>query len=531
MCGKPALKYEHVATAMCVRAMRQAQAGGEPGPFDPHRRTVLPLPMAASYSYGAPMLQIDTTGPLRSFTQLHALVDAVYDAGDHDELDWIEWKSSLDLAAHDQRGVVARHILGMANRDPDGASRIAGGCGYILVGVEPSNCPGVPPVDPADLEPQIERFLGDDGPTWQPLWVKRDDNHVLVVIVDPPSHGDPIRTLKSDVGRYSPGTIFVRRQGATHQANPEEVRRLTARAQPRDRAPRLRVDVHGNDGPVVVQPVDLTEEDLEEWVDIERNRLLGPLEAVQQATEEDDEEDAMPERFSTDDDRRDRTAQQSKRLAEALRLASRAVGNVRKPEDRSPEEYKQQVDEYLEQAAELLPDMAVDRHIKDGGCTVRLTATNPTDMPFREVEIELYVPGDGVLAISGTSGSQLPNPPRIWGDRWVSALPNLYGSGLVEPLARAMSIPEVGPLGPKLHIDNSGSAKLTFPPIDLAPGASVALEDFCLLMPASLSGTTTTATWTARSVHVRGVDEGFLEIRLTDAPAATTDLLDRATGG
>jgi hypothetical protein len=58
-----------------------------------------------------------------------AVVDAVLAASATDELDWIEWKSSLDLRDKTVRGILARHILGMANRLPEQAAAHAGGRG------------------------------------------------------------------------------------------------------------------------------------------------------------------------------------------------------------------------------------------------------------------------------------------------------------------------------------------------------------------------------------------------------------------
>jgi hypothetical protein len=476
------------------------------------------------------MLKIDTSGPLRSHTQLRALVEAIHTAGEHDELDWIEWKSALNLGEHIERGVVAFHILGMANRDSDVARRVAGGCGYIVVGVEPGNCLGIATVDPADLEPQIQRFLGAQGPTWQPVWVEYCGVTVLVVIVDPPSQGDPIWTLGSDFKNYRPGAVLVRRQGATHQATPLEIRRLTARAQPRENMPRLEVLLEGASSPLEVTPVSLDADEFEQWISAERERLLRPLEALADGLNA--EANSAP---SSTTDLTSRQGIADSEVAQAVsamgRIAAtmgRPAGKVRKPEDRSPEEYRQLVEQYLSRADELLAALAVDRHILDEGCTVALVAINPTDWPFREVEIELYIPGEGVMAVDGLSGERLPTPPRTWGDRWVDPLRQLQwlGEGLAFPQA-VFPEPYLGDIGPTLRIDNSGSARVTFPPVNLAPGASVPLDEFHLLLSAILAGTTHVGTWTARSVHVPGVDEGRLHFRVNDSPARTSDLLER----
>lgn len=67
-------------------------------------------------------LQIDTSRALRLPYELGALVGAILEALPADELDWIEWKSGLDLSTKSAQGTIARHALGMANRQPDAAA-------------------------------------------------------------------------------------------------------------------------------------------------------------------------------------------------------------------------------------------------------------------------------------------------------------------------------------------------------------------------------------------------------------------------
>jgi hypothetical protein len=170
------------------------------------------------------MLDIDTSRPLKRLAQLRDLIAAVKGAAPTDELDWIEWKVELDLNGHYGQGTLARHILGLANRDPDDAKRMTDGYGYVLVGVEPGRCPGMDAIDSAVLDPRIQQFLDEEtGPTWQPQWVPYEETHVLVVIVDPPQHGDPIHTLQKQFHKYQAGEIFVRLKGA-HRGSPPERR-------------------------------------------------------------------------------------------------------------------------------------------------------------------------------------------------------------------------------------------------------------------------------------------------------------------
>lgn len=155
------------------------------------------------------VLDIDTSSPLRSHRQLRALVKAVYDAETTDESDWIEWKSFVDLNTHEGTGTIARHVLGLANRNPATAAGFVGGCGYVLIGIEPGTQHGIPQLDPADLEPRLEQFMSsDDAPVWQANWL----GDVLVVIVDPPFDGHPIHLLHKDFDGYQSGEVFVRRK-------------------------------------------------------------------------------------------------------------------------------------------------------------------------------------------------------------------------------------------------------------------------------------------------------------------------------
>lgn len=113
--------------------------------------------------------------------------------------------------------MLARHIIGMANRRVEEAGRFVGGFGYVLIGIEPGNRCGVSPVDPADLRAGIASYLGSHGPRWTASYVAEDAPPVLIIAVDPPRDGDPIYTLHRDFERYRAGDIFVRKLGSTER--------------------------------------------------------------------------------------------------------------------------------------------------------------------------------------------------------------------------------------------------------------------------------------------------------------------------
>jgi hypothetical protein len=107
-----------------------------------------------------------------------------------------------------------------------------------VVGAEPGNRGGITAADPADLSRGIDAFLGPDRPSWTMHYDDRGGLAVLVLTVAQPRPGDPAFTLFKDLEVVSPdgkrkvyprGTIFVRHQGRTEIARPEDVRALLER--------------------------------------------------------------------------------------------------------------------------------------------------------------------------------------------------------------------------------------------------------------------------------------------------------------
>ena len=165
-------------------------------------------------------IPIDTAAPLRGVDDLRRLVEAIFAADDHDEADWVEWKSTLDMSTKDGAFAVARVVLGLANRLPDRASITCGGLGYVVVGAEPGSVNGVVSIDPASLDQLIEPYLGaTGGPRWSPVYLPVMNATVLVVTVEAPRAGDRIFTLRREFGGARGGTVFVRKSGRTIPAD------------------------------------------------------------------------------------------------------------------------------------------------------------------------------------------------------------------------------------------------------------------------------------------------------------------------
>jgi hypothetical protein len=222
-------------------------------------------------------LNIELSRPLRSATQLRNLVQAVFDAHESDEQHYIEWKGTLDLGKSGRQGhfSIAKCIIAMANRPVESSRNYFGGCGYMIIGAEPKRLHNITVPDMADLEPWINRYTGDDGPTWSGHTVQIGDSMALVIVVEPPADGDHIHTLARDWESHKEGTIFVRHQARSEPMNAADLRALERRLMAGSTGPTR---IHGvtiaTNGVSAIQVMEVTQEDINAAVDKERDALV-----------------------------------------------------------------------------------------------------------------------------------------------------------------------------------------------------------------------------------------------------------------
>nr|WP_127893075.1 ATP-binding protein [Streptomyces sp. S10(2018)] len=292
-------------------------------------------------------LSISTDRPLRSPRQLLHLVTAIRDAGEHDENDWIEWKSSYDLTKKEVRATLARHIIGMANRMPDKAAAICHGYGYIAIGVEPGKVEGITTIDLADLDSGLQPYLGHQGPEWSANYVTLDDTPVLVMTVEPPQAGDPIHTLNKEFASYVAGMIFVRRSGRTVQANPGEVISLTQRATQHKTVPQ-NMTVTSNVEPVEI-PLWQFDDYIEELCIQRKDNLLAP---------------------------------------QNLRKRSNSLG-MSSLDTRNANDYRKEVATHLESYRKFLVNVARQAYVRHERGRLQLTISNPDQTSHQGVRVEL----------------------------------------------------------------------------------------------------------------------------------------------
>jgi hypothetical protein len=455
-------------------------------------------------------LNIDTTRAFRRPADKQTLVEAVFNAQPTDENDWLEWKSSLDLATAEGRFTVAKHILGMANRLPDRAVLYAEGCGYVLVGVEPGNLVGLQPIDTAVLDQGLRAYLGSGGPQWSAEFVPFRGASVLMIIVEAPRWGDPIHCLHRDYRNFNAGAIFVRRRASTERADPTEVAALVQRAQPRTERIGLSV---AWDGPSEVVPVDLRLDLLDAWLEDERRTLLAPLERhrtlepKRQALDEAERQRQtdQPQQRSTDGlsvARLKEVEAQASRMKEVLGL---------RPEDRSPEDYQSEVESYLHEARESAIDQRMLRATELASVKIGLLLVNLTERNFTDVEVEVEI--DTPILAARASRIEHPPPfidlpqrPRLWGTlrpAWSGTIPGV-------PLPASAS-KRAGP--PAMEIDTGPPCRISWRAGNIRPSSRVILEQVCLFVPPSHAGEAIAATWKATASDAVGVASGSITFR------------------
>ncbi len=229
------------------------------------------------------------------------------------------------------------------------------------------------------------------------------------------------------------------------------------------------------------------------------------------------------------DDGAELTAEEENIVERASKMFSDVVQSttfsaLRRPETRTPDQYREEVQQHLLEYSDFLLEHLGWEYAKRGIGRLRITLANPTDQVFEDVELEIYLPGK-VIAISPKLLSEPnltgPSRPRPYG----TAAP-LFHPGLSSLLAHDCFLPPAAasfglPTGPQ--IDNSQSAKVTYPAVRLRPHAQVLLDDIDLVVREA-PGTVISGTWHATATNAQGRASGTLTIR-TAQPLHVAELL------
>lgn len=424
------------------------------------------------------------------------LLEAIEAAEPGDENEWVEFKAANNPTSTEGRAAIAKAIVAFANRDPQRAARWFGGHAFIVVGLHPGSLVGVEPVDPAHVHDAVQPFLCDPAPYWEPLPLAYKGKTVLIITIAPPRVGDPIACIAKSSGPIQDGNIYVRRPGKSEPARAADVRRLSERLG----AARSTVDIAvQTDGDVSIPTADYVDDWVDHWITAERERLLGPLRPPPAPDGQSQwrHVGAFPD--------------SSRLVADALKLSaanSALMRGLRKEhaESRSEQEYRDEVETYLQRCRDRLPG-ALPRVLARRATEVTFEVLNNTERNYERLQVRLHAEGDvyGFDHRDRFTGwsSIVGKAPRPWGPYIEDLLPALNRLHTAMPAIPSRNYtPRVGP-----EIVNGGSTDITFPAIDLRPRDAESLGTV-LMVGGPEVGTGVTCSWFATATNVDGRAQG-----------------------
>jgi hypothetical protein len=417
-------------------------------------------------------INIDTSKPLRRPLEMAHLVEAVVEAGSADEALWIEWKSDLDLTQAPGRFKTARAILSFANRMPDTASKTCGGLAFVIIGAEPGSLTGTNIIDAADLDKGLIKYLGGDGPEWSPTYVCIGGKNVLVIVVEPPKWGDRIHTLRQQFDGTQAGTVFIRSQSESRQANPEEFRLLEQRLLRGRQSPELGGLLVGFaiGVPNSIVVVDPTTQQIEEWAENRRTAILEWHQAAIAAT-----------------------ADSNSTLAASLFR---------------PRIDAQAIEQHLQACREQLLDATRRMLIHGQFSMITMTVTSPHASTLENVELTLTIDTPhSAFHERHAPFESLPPAPRP--PRTRSPLDLGRSMGLPGSLYRRSPVADLWIPDNRIDIEDR-SITLTIGRV--RPGKPVVYAPFHLFLHERPSDNDLTIGWTLTSTSVPGVQRGTTEV-------------------
>ncbi len=438
-------------------------------------------------------LQIDTSRALRMHRQLTELVSAILTAPDAEpETYAVEWKSNLDLTAVEHRFTLAKAVIAFSNRHPDDADREFEGCAYIVVGAVPQGTPPDSPVhDPAVLDDWIVPFVGSDGPRWRGDYVRALERDILVITVEAPRWGDPIHVLEKGYGRFNAGRAFVRRQGKSVEADPDEMRMLQERL--KRTASRITVDVEfEGDRPRLLTYTTTAANEWAAWIGSERRRLYAPIAPPAPAEMPVDSSQFTP----------------IAGLAEIAKIAERFA-----PSDhRSRKTYEWEVEAYLAGARATWQRAIWESVIEQKLAELKLCLKNSTDENYEAVQVVLNLPAATYAFTEDTPPRDVldaPVPPAPWG----TFDPGILDLDLTRP-------PIPYGRGEFATVTTGDKWTVTLPAVHLRPHATVSLPTVSLAIPAGLHEDEQEIQlgWSATSTSAAGRATRMLTIPLVPGP-------------
>ena len=397
------------------------------------------------------------------------------------------------------------------------------GLGYLVVGAEPGSLAGITSADPAHLDQTIAPWVGGaDGPRWTPTYVQVRGVVVLVVAVEAPRPGDRIFTLRKEHERYPKGTVFIRKQGRTAQADDADMDVLQDRLAAGRRPPAaLDVCVVG-DVPLPWLDFAVAHTAIERWVQGHYDRRLERARNLEGArlSPEPLADLAYPGVRGLAE-----TLERFRQQQERIQATMRGLGYAAEEDKRTLDEYIDELDswrnELVEHAVLALPRLCIDNG--HGNVAVKVQNLGPRFLP--DVEVHVRFPFQAAKGYDYKPEQvELRKPPRDYGEPKPVRNPFLQ----VYPGISASAFgPPMEPIARRTWVED-GSVAVTFAIGDLRPHGVDTSDEIYLLVQARPDDGLLHGTWEATVRDMDGLLTGTLQVPVRAEPLDPVTLLSAA---
>lgn len=429
-------------------------------------------------------------------TEDHAeLFKAIYDGALGDETDAMELKSEWDLSDKKKTGILARLILGFANRDPAVAAKYFGSEAYLVLGVDSGRAEGVTKADNATIAMQIQSYTGTRGPQFVLDYGRFNNLDVAVITILAAPRAAHIYALEKEFTDNSGpkerlwrnGTIFVRSGTSTEVATAEDIRRLERRLIGGLQKLTPQVDLEWQkDLHLFWYDASSTEE----WLESHREHLFSQQEK---------DGTSVPGPFDF-----------SRQMMPIFETLGR----------QTPGRYKKDLNDYIAECRDLLPEWIQHLVYSSSKFPNVMRMTNTTDEAMLAVRLTLLLPA-GVDVVVEDPYTKWPDPPVPVGENLPPTSLVKHLEGYEIPLARTAY-----PQRPTVDADGH-MMKVTFDVGDIAAEDSVLTWPIAVLTANAGLESPIALTWTVTANNRRGTDKGSLSIPRPEKQIPMTTVLTK----
>lgn len=206
---------------------------------------------------------------------------------------------------------------------------------------------------------------------------------------------------------------------------------------------------------------------------------------------------------------------------------SNLLGLLIPPELRTPEEYRNEVENYLRRARTVAWQRLKHDFVEPGFGVIDLQLINNTDRPFQNVVVELLLPGDTDVFTKETQDEEpeiMPTRPH----EFRKPMTSIYDLDSSLLSARLLSIKSRGlpKFEPPIQIELGDSVRVTFAGVRLSPTGTVKLSPLYLVTHRD-PGSPFEMNWEATASNADGRVKGVMVLAIGAPLKPQADLIDR----